>query len=137
MAKMTGKDLYVAFNGATLAGVGKVVSRSFDPQYQIDTVDSSAGDQTSKTYLTALKDGTATMSLVYEGSQNYMGSLVVGTYGSLVWGAEGTATGKPKGAVMAYVTSANKAIPYNDIVTLEVSWQFSGNLINDDMTSVW
>lgn len=136
---MTGRNLYLQFAGVNIAGVGLERYRNFNPQLQVDLVDDSAGTQLSKTYIDALADGTSSLTLIYRGSvdASVLAVLKERQYGTLLWGPEGTATGKPKGGVMAYVQSRNQPVPYNELATLEVTFQHSGTLHFDPATSTW
>jgi hypothetical protein len=61
----------------------------------------------------------------------------VGTSGTLLWGPEGTATGKPKGGVVAIVTAHSKPFQYDDVVARSVDFQFTGDMLFNDEDGVW
>jgi hypothetical protein len=101
--------------------------RTFEPVEEIGLVESQAGNDTTKTYLTVLKDGTTPISLVDQtGGSALWTAVVPGTSGTLEWGPEGTASGKPKHTVTALVKNRKRSQPYDGIVVLDVSFQFSG-----------
>lgn len=138
MAHYTGKDLYIEFGGQA---VGDSEYRSLSVDRQIDTVEVSAGADTDKSYLTTLRD--ASFSLTYV-DENASGTLVnqalyEGAYGTLVWGPQGTASGKPKFSCAAWVTSVSAGMEYNAEVTRDVSLQKDGDWIeNYDISGdVW
>ena len=125
MAEYVGNGLYITFGGTVLHSD----FRTFETEETVDMVDSSAGADVAKTYLKALEDGTASLELV----DQTVGTLVwaaikKGNYGTLVWGPEGTASGKPKQQVLAYSTSRGRSQPYNDVVVLTAQFQFSGTI---------
>jgi hypothetical protein len=128
MTEYTGSALYVAFKGTSLA----VDFREFSEDEEIGTVDASAGSDVSRTYLTTLEDGTATLSLVAQAGETaatdpwYL--MDKGAEGSLEWGPEGTASNKPRHYVNAIVTSRGKSIPYDDVVEMSFGFQFSGTV---------
>lgn len=126
---------FVSFKGTEISAD----YRSFEVELTVDMVESSAGNAASKSYIAALKDGTAKMTYAYAGTAGtaYSALLGVGEQGTLLWGAEGTATGKPKGGALAIVTSHSKPMSYNELITRSVTWQFTGDLLADDDVDVW
>jgi hypothetical protein len=123
MAKYTGNALYLAFHGVAL----NTDFRSFSDTETIDTVDASAGADTVKTYLTTLKDGTASGEFVDQtGGSAIWTALTPGTAGTLEWGPEGTASGKQRHYVNAICTNRKRDTPYSDIVVISAEFQFSG-----------
>lgn len=126
MAEYTGNDLYLSFAGTTV----HADFREFSASEEIDLVDASAGADVAKTYLTALEDGTASLTLLDQTggtAATAMWQLMdKGAEGSLIWAPEGTATGKPKHYVNAIVSSRERSMPYDDVVELTFEFQFSG-----------
>jgi hypothetical protein len=123
MAEYTGKNLYVIFGTTVLDGG----SRVFDPTEEIGLVDASAGSAGSRTYITTLEDGRASMELVDQtGDTAIWGAVDLGVEATLEWAPEGTASGKPKHSCNAIVMSRNKRMPYDEVVTITVEFQFSG-----------
>jgi hypothetical protein len=49
-----------------------------------------------------------------------------GTEGTLVWGEAGTAAGRPKTILPARVDSSTRNVPYNDVVSMDVTWLQNG-----------
>lgn len=128
MPGITGTALYVIFGGNVL----DTDYRSFGPSEEIGTVDQSAGADTERTYLTTLKDGTASMTIVIQADDTTTwGYLVPGTEGSLEWGEEGTAAGEPRHYVNAIVTGRDKTIEYADLVVADLTFQYSGAVTDD------
>ena len=92
MTALTGQALYLKFGGTVL----DTDYRTFNGTRTIDTVDASAGSDTYKTYLTTLKDGTRSATIVVQaGDTATKGTLTVGVGGSLEWGFEAAAPGQP------------------------------------------
>lgn len=123
----TGKNAYIKFGTTEL----QTYYRTAGPTREIDLVDKSAGPDTSKTYLTALIDGTMDLVLVMpEGTAGtaLLAALSPGTSGTLEWGPEGTAAGKPKNSVTAIVRRRGEPLEYAGVTTLAVSFQFSGDV---------
>ena len=125
MAGFTGSGLYLLFNGTAL----NTDYRAFGSNEEIGTVDQSAGADTSRTYLTILKDGTASATIVIQSEDTTTwGAVDKGTEGTLEWGDEGTTAGKPRSYVNAIVTGRNKSRQYADLTVADISWQFSGDV---------
>ena len=118
-----GKELYLLFKGTVL----DTNYRTFSAAEGIDIVDQSAGSDTNKTYLTALKDGSAPLTFKFKaGDTAQWGLVALGAEGTLEWAAEGTAAGKPRSYVNAIVTSRTKSMSYNDLIVVDVAFQYSG-----------
>lgn len=128
MAEFTGKNLSVVFAGTALAGN----FRTFSVTEEMGLVDASAGNDTSRTYVTTRKDGTATLEVLAQDDTVAIWTAVApGTTGSLVYGEEGTGVGQPRHTVNAIVTSRKKDAPYDDLVVTTVEFQFSGAVTDD------
>ena len=126
MAEYTGSTLFLSFAGTTISAD----YREFSASEEIDLVDASAGADVAKTYINALEDGTASLTLLDQTggtAATAMWQLMdKGTSGTLIWSPEGTATGKPKHTVVAIVSSRERSIPYDDVVELSFEFQFNG-----------
>ena len=121
----TGKNLYLKFGSTVLSSD----FRNFSAAETMDVVDASAGSDAARTYLTTLEDGTASLELVDQtGGSVLWAAVKKGTGGTLEWGPEGTAGGKPKHTCYAIVTNRERSMPYADVVVLSVSFQFSGEV---------
>lgn len=123
MAGITGTNLYLIFGSKVL----DTDYRSFSDSEEMALVDESAGSDANRTYLTTLKDGTASATIIIQSADTgTWGALVPGTSGTLEWGEEGTAASKPKHQVVAIVSSREKSMEYADLVVADIEWQFSG-----------
>lgn len=134
--RVTGKDLYVSFGAVAITAD----FREFTVSPTIDTVDKTAGSETDKSYIPTLKDATATLTYAYSGSAGTAIStkFQIGTEGALLWGVEGTATGKPKGGWQnAIVTAHDKPVVYNDLIVRTVTFQKSGTASFNDEIDLW
>lgn len=131
MGALTGKNLFLKFGDTTL----ETDFRAFSPTETGGVVDGSAGADANRTYLTTLKDGTATVTvLVQAADTNTWDALVPGTAGTLIWGEEGSQTGTltplQMHTVWAYVTERRKSMAYADILVADLSWQYSGAVVD-------
>lgn len=122
MGGFVGKDLYLAFDGTVL----DTDFRSFNPSEEIGMVDQSAGADTGSTWLTTLITGTASSAFVLQSADTTTwGALSPGSEGTLEWGEEGTASGKPRHYINAIVVSREKAIDYGDVVICNATFRYS------------
>lgn len=143
MAKIRGKDLYLNFGGVTLAspyGSGNETEmyRKFDYDTEAEMIDVSAGSLSNKKFITGLRSGTGKLEFLVETTDTAIRAAVVeGSYGTLTWGERGTATGAPKGSVMAYVSKFSESIEYDSEVAMTVEFQFSGAFISDPRSATW
>lgn len=113
---------YIKFGTTVLS----VDMRNFQPDEEVGTVDQSSGNDTSRTYLTTLKDGKSSLEILLQpGGTAVWAATAPGTAGTLEWGEEGTAIGKPKHSVNAIVKSRKRAMPYDGVVTATIDFQFS------------
>lgn len=134
--RRTGKDARIVFNGGTVESD----YRNLDVSRAVDIVEKSAGSDGAKTYITTLKDGTATLEMTYAGgtaTNSYLAQFALGTEGTLEWAPQGTATGNPRFRVNAIVIGTNHTSPYNELITYTVDFQFSGTVVSDVFTAVY
>jgi hypothetical protein len=123
MAGITGAALFLQFGSTVL----DTDYRAFSQAEEGGLVDASAGGDTNRTYLTTLKDGTASATIVEQaGSTAAWAAVAPLTSGTLTVGEEGTASGKPKMTVVAIVTSREKSMEYADLAVIDVEWQYNG-----------
>lgn len=125
MGDMTGSALYVTFKGTAITGD----FRSWEDGGEMGLADATAGADTVKSYLTTQLDGTAKFSGLYQGgtaATDVYNLLAEGASGTLVISPEGTTSGKPKKTITsAIVKTRNRKIPYDNVVELNVEFQFS------------
>lgn len=124
---VVGKNAYITFGGTVL----QTDYRTLGFEDTIGTVDQSAGADAGITRLPLLRDGafSLTVKRPQGGTANWIG-LVPGSSGTLEYGPEGTATGKPKATVKVLLTGKSVPITYNDIVIDTLTFE------QDDATGV-
>jgi hypothetical protein len=123
VADVGGSNLYLTFTTVVL----DTNFRSFGIDETAGTVLAAAGADADDTYLVLRKGGGGPISFVMQAADTTTwGAVVPGTEGALVWGEEGTASGKPKHTVNAIVTSRARSIPYDDLVISTVTFLYSG-----------
>jgi len=120
----TGKNLYITFGGTVVSGDQRTLSKNGS----VDTVDTTAGADTDKSYALTLRDATFDITILDNGGDGsaVRAALHEGNSGTLIYAPEGTAAGKPKYECYAHVTSFNTAFPYDGEVEFQVSLQKSG-----------
>lgn len=125
MPEYTGSGLYVAFAGTVFS----TRFRSFDADETQALVAKDAGADGAMTYLNTLADGKGTLEVLAEAAGTALWAAgVKGASGTLIWGDEGTAAGKPKHSVPAIVARRRRNTVYNDIVKLTFDFQFNGTV---------
>ena len=126
MAQYTGSALYLAFKGTVIS----TRYRSLKTKEEIDLEDQSAGNDVAKTYLATLEDGDASLDFLDVAGGTAATALWnlcdKGAEGTLEWGNEGTATGKPRHYVNAIVKDREKTEDYDKPVEGTITFQFSG-----------
>lgn len=120
---VTGAALYVKFGSTVL----DTDYRDFGPSEETGLVEDSAGADTNRHYLTTLLDGTATITILIQTADTTTWSAVAPqTEGTLEWGLEGTASGKPKHSVVAVVQDRSQTINFEDVTAADITFQFQG-----------
>lgn len=118
MAAVIGQNTIISFGSATMT----TRYRSADREETVELVDKSSGADTHKSYLAALKESNFAMEFLRDGTAAWA-ACAPGTEGTLTYNPEGTAAGKPKYTAVAIVESRGESNPYNDLLTMTVSWQ--------------
>lgn len=124
MAKYSGKDLEVTYDGTAIEGYAQELNVP-ESQPAIETTSFGEADETyiasavtgRKASLTALDDSTPA---------NLHDVCVPGTSATLEWYPQGNSTGKPKKSAEAIVTDRNITYPVKDTVKLTVEFQLTG-----------
>jgi len=117
------------YSGGTISLAGDYRTCTWSPS--VAYVDSSAGSDLYVQRLTALKDATASVTLVAQTAGTVLTTaLLPGVGGTLVIAPEGTATGKRKISFPSYSDGASVDFPYSDIVA--ISCGFTGNGTHTD-----
>ena len=121
----TGRAFYLLFGPQVL----DTNYRNFTTSDSLDLIDQTAGDDTRKTYLPGLTDGSAAATVKFKsGDTAIWAAVATGTSGTLHWGEEGSVAGKPHHYANALVTGRSQAVNYNDLIVIDVSWQLSGSV---------
>lgn len=142
MPRLTGKDLYVAWIDAQGTAALQADFKVFEYDNEIDSADLSAGSDSNRVWGETLGDLSFNLEMMYN-SDNVgtaaaalYGRIAAGNSGTLVWGPEGTASGKPKGSCYVFVSKHSHAQPFDDGVTRSIEFKPKGTWSNPD-THVW
>jgi hypothetical protein len=131
MPEYTGSALYISFAGTVLSSR----FRSMDNDETQAFVAKDAGADTVMTYLNTLADGKSTVEvLAEEGGTALWAAIAKGASGTLIYGEEGTASGKPKHTVPARVGRRRKNVVYNDVTKLTFDFQYNGTMVDGTWT---
>lgn len=127
MAAFSGSALYLAwvYSGGTITLHGDF--RQFDWTPTLSLIDSTAGSDTFREYIGGIGEGgDISASLVMQASGTALiSALARAAVGTILYGPEGTATGKPKSTIPAISKGPAYSQPYDDVVEFKVSWQQS------------
>lgn len=151
MARLTGANLKVFWvdNQGTIEFA---TVRSFNPNSGYDTAETSAaGDEmrnhqlTLQTFEPSVEyvDFDGTVLGVY-GTLNAVPGTALrirtapGSRGTLLWGEQGTAAGKPKGGMDVYIDKNEASIVYDDAIVKEATFKAaSGQWVANPGDAVW
>jgi len=105
-----------------------VESRNFTYNEGGETVDATAGSDTTRRKIASFKNVTAGMSYTAQSDGTALiSALAFGTGGTLIFGEAGTATGCPKTTLPAMSLGINRSVPYADVTIYDLSWEANGD----------
>lgn len=117
-----GNAMYIKFGSTVLSTRYK----SYNESDEVGLVDKSSGADTRRTYLSTLADGGASLEFLQEaGGTAIMTATAIGSSGTLEWGPEGTASGKPKYTVLALVKGRKINYIHDDVVKVTLDFQYN------------
>jgi hypothetical protein len=130
MAFVHGKNTAVYYNGSNLSSYFNEASMSQD----VETAETTAFGDSAKTYITGLKDGTMSMSGMFDGNTDAVDAVLTNTLGAT---AADVATVVPAGVSSSGVatfsaevreTSYEISSPVGDVVAANVEVQATGGI---------
>ena len=114
MARYSGRDLYLSYDGTVIDTV-----RSVTWSDEADDIDATAAGDSRKFYLAGLIDGSLDVeALDQNDNSNVFNALAPQNVGTAIWGPNGTASGEKKFTAAAVVISREVEAPYDDVVTI-------------------
>src|SRR5512139_3664753 len=127
MTAFSGSAMYLAWVHAGGTLVLNTDFRQFDWTPTLSLIDSTAGADTFREYIGGIGEGgDISLSCVMQtGSTATISALARAAVGTILYGPEGTATGKPKSTIPAISKGPAYSQPYDDVVEFKVSFQQS------------
>lgn len=119
MASYLGSAAVITFAGVTI----NTYYRKAKTDEGISLVDKSAGADTHTSHLAALKETTFTVDFVMDGTTVWDALAPGASSAALIWGPEGSTSGKPKYTATAIVKKRTKDQAYNDLALATVEFQ--------------
>lgn len=131
MAEYSGSALYLSWIHPGGTVVFSSDYRSFNDDPEGDLIEVTAGSDAYKNFIGGVSSGKCSLTYLEQasGTANY-NSLAFGTFGTLIYGAEGTAAGKPKRTIPLIALGARKAFQYANAVEVSTEWQYNGTPTN-------
>lgn len=116
--RLTGEDLVVIFQTGGNEYVLSGDQNSLEVTYDSNEVDMTAGNDEAVYMKPTTRRLGATLTCKYTGTDGSAtwGAIADRAEGTLIFGPQGTATGKPKGGFPCYLKSKSFPIPYNESV---------------------
>jgi hypothetical protein len=137
MTVLTGKDFYLEFDGQSFAAD----ILSFDDGLSLEQVEATTVGDSVRRYLSTRYNVEPKVKILLATDatgQAIRAKCKVGTEGLLIWGPEGSATGKPKWGIECRVVSAPIIREYDAEVEIEVRWKpVSGSFTYHGNTAVF
>ena len=102
---------------------------TYDNNIVRDQYDGSGGDDTHREYIAGIADHTHSMSLkqALGGTALYAAlALPANQIGTLIVAPQGTVATNPKHTYPANISQVSHSFPYDNVVTISISWQGNG-----------
>lgn len=137
--RLTGKDLYVGFIGsggtANLSGD----QRAFEVTAEQETADVTAGADGARAVKPTVQNFGASLEVLFTGTAGSaaMAIATLGAEGTLTYGPQGSASGKPKGAFPAIITKRDITMNFDDAVVVKFEFAGQGDETSDPTTATW
>jgi hypothetical protein len=129
MARYTGRNMFIEWtpdggSAIRLDGDYRTVTLS----EEIDSIDATAGADTFKKFIPGLQEVTVDLEMLDNDAHasTFYAAIEPGDVGTLVLGPHGNETGKIKFTIPAMVESREREYPYDDVVTLKVTFKGTG-----------
>lgn len=127
--EFAGSALYCEWVTSAGTLVLSTENRNFNYSEAGETIDATAGSDTTRRKISSFKSITASMT--YTAQSGTAGTLLIsrlqfGQVGTLVIGEAGTASNAPKTILPALCLGISRSVPYADVVTYDISWEANG-----------
>lgn len=131
MTFVHGKNTYVSLNGDDLSAF----TNNTEYAGEAETHETTTYGKNSKTYQGGLKDGTATISGIYDDGIAGPRAIIkplLGTTVEFIYRPEGTGAGKPQDTVDVVVQSYEETAPVGDMIAWSAEVQFTDDVATAD-----
>ena len=126
MAEYSGSALYFTwiYPSGTINFSGDY--RTLTDNVEGNIIDASAGSDPYTVPIAGIQNGKVTLTYVDQaGGTTNMYACDFGTQGTIIYGPEGTATGKPKRTIPAMALGWSKNMQYTNVPEITVNWQYT------------
>lgn len=130
MAKYSGSALYAEFAGQDISGE----YRSLTVNDGVNLINVEAGSDQYEEVIKGIRKIESSMSIMWEDDTQgsaVQAALEPGAYGTLTFAPLGTASGQPKYSFACYVQDANPSMPYQDALTLDITFKANGGWLEN------
>lgn len=128
MAFVHGKNAKVSLDGDDLS----VYANNVELEQEAEALDVTTFGKNSKVFAGGLKEGTATIEGIYDGTASTGPAAVVrpllGTTVEMIYQPEGTGSGKPTHTVDVVVTNYSETAPVAEMITWSAEVQLSDDV---------
>jgi len=134
MADFSGSALDVKWTYGTGTYTLTGDQRNFSYTPSIDLIETTAGADSNKNYISGPKDGQAQFEALMQSGTASTGTaiyslLTEGNSGTLIYSPEGTGAGKAKYTLPCISLGVAFGYPYSDVVTVSVPFQQNGTRV--------
>lgn len=128
-----GTNMYIQFICAAGTVTPAAQYRSVKPTKNPNLLETTSGSDGYKTFVAGIKEWDVAAEFLYNGTESPMGTadfaiLYDNPTGTITVGPLGTAAGSPKFSGPVIVESCDPDFPYDELVTVSVTWRGNGTL---------
>lgn len=103
---------------------------AFSMNRSVDTVDVTAGNETSRYHKATIEDMDVSITL-FDAGQTFKDDLLPGVFGVLNVQQEGTGSGLPEVEFNFLITGYNESMPFDDAIEIEISGKRLGAMVSE------
>lgn len=137
MARYTGRNMFIEWTpdgGSPIRLDGDY--RTVTLSEEIDSIDATAGADTFKKFIPGLQEVKVDLEMLDNdaNASTFYAAIEPGDVGTLVLGPQGNGAGKIKLTIPAMVESREREYPYDDVVTLKITFRGTGPVTTGTFT---
>ena len=132
--RLTGQKAYIEWNGTDISAD----YRSVQVSRSVDTEETTAGNDTSKSRVVTLADVTGSITHLALGGTvgDALAQLFYeGVSGTLIWGNQGSEAGKPKNGCVVIFTGVEEPFEHASVIEYTYNWERDGDWLFDWRTN--